>query len=94
MYDYQGLPLYRCYYVPVPSKIVQFQSMPDGSLVALDSNGSLWQGRVDHGYSSQQQGLAGWLYGQQSQLSNIAAQQNQAQYVPGTGKLKWTKISE
>jgi hypothetical protein len=82
----------------MPSKIIQFQSMPDGSLVALDSNGSLWRGVVDTGYYTQ---LAGWqpTYASASTFtgaasSSIAQAQAGNTYVQGTGKLKWTKISE
>ena len=86
--------------MPGPSKIVQFQSMPDGSLVALDSNGNLWQGRIDTGYYSVQSAhnQAG-LYGSSGQLNISQAKvysagQAQQVFMPGTGKVKWTKISE
>lgn len=72
--------------------------MQDGSLVALDSNGNLWQGRIDSGYwvcsspaTAQQSygintGLAGWT-GQQ----NVTVPQA---WQAGTGKIVWTKITE
>lgn len=86
-----------------PSKIVQFSLEQGGAIVALDSNGNLWRGEIDRGSvgpaNYQYAGMASWV-GQsstyQTALSSALGQANQQQptYTPGTGKVKWVRISE